>query len=100
MPINVRFNRRGFYHPAFGRMGRGSNAGKVYSLPDAFAVTGMLPFDAEIIDDPQLLETALEEEGQRKPIKPKLVDEVQLAKTEKAASARKPKATRPKASEE
>ena len=37
---------------------------------------------------------------QRKPIKPKLVDEVQLAKTEKAASARKPKAVRPKASEE
>lgn len=100
MPINVRFNKRGYYHPAFGRMGRGANAGKVYTLPDAFATTGMLPFDAEIIADPEQLEQVLEDEGQRKPIKPKLVDEVQLAKTEKAAAARKPRVQKAKASEE
>lgn len=92
MPIDVRFNKRGFYHPAFGRMGRGRNAGKVYTLPDAFATTGMLPFDAQIIDNGDELEKILEDEGQRKPIKPKLVDEEQLAKTEKAAASRKARA--------
>ena len=89
MPINVRFNKRGFYHPAFGRMGRAGNAGKVYTLPDAFATTGMLPMDVQLIEDPTELETILEEEGQRKPIKPKLVDEEQLAKTETAAASRR-----------
>ena len=89
MPINVRFNKRGFYHPAFGRMGRAANVGKVYLLPDAFATTGMLPFDAQLIEDPAELEKILEDEDQRKPIKPKLVDEEQLAKTEKAAEGRR-----------
>jgi hypothetical protein len=80
MSINVRFGKSGYYHPAFGRMGRGKSAGKVYVLPDAFAVPGALPSSAEIISDPDELEQVLEDEGQTKAIKPKLVDEVQLAR--------------------
>ena len=46
MSINVRFDKAGFYHPAFGRMGRGKNAGRVYTLPEFFAEEGKLPASA------------------------------------------------------
>lgn len=82
MSINVRFDKVGFYHPAFGRMGRGKNAGRVYTLPDFFAAEGKLPASAEVIEDKAQLEDILEEEGQTKPIKPKVVDEVQLKRAE------------------
>ena len=36
MPIKVRFSKNGFYHPAYGRLGRGKNEGRVYMLPDIF----------------------------------------------------------------
>lgn len=36
MAITVRFDKNGFYHPAYGRLGRGKNEGRVYKLPDAF----------------------------------------------------------------
>ena len=85
MPINVRFDKSGFYHPAFGRMGRGKNAGRVYSLPDFFAAEGKLPLTAEIIENKAKLDEILEEEEQAKPIKPKVVDEVQLQRAENAA---------------
>lgn len=85
MPINVRFDKVGFYHPAYGRMGRGKNAGRVYSLPDFFAAEGKLPASAEIIEDKEQLEEILEEENQPKPIKPKVVDEEQLKRSEQAA---------------
>jgi hypothetical protein len=85
MPINVRFDKVGFYHPAYGRMGRGKNAGRVYSLPDFFAAEGKLPASAEIIEDKEQLEEILEEENQTKPIKPKVVDEEQLKRSEQAA---------------
>lgn len=81
MPINVRFGKNGFYHPAFGRMGRGKNAGRVYTLPDFFVSEGKLPASVEIIEDKAQLEEILEEEGQTKPIKPKVVDEVQLKRS-------------------
>ena len=94
MPINVRFDKVGFYHPAYGRMGRGKNAGRVYQLPDFFATEGKLPVSAEIIEDKEKLEEILEEENQTKPIKPKVVDEEQLARSEqsaeKASSSRRP----------
>jgi hypothetical protein len=86
MPVNVRFDKNGFYHPAFGRMGRGKNAGRVYSLPDFFVKDGHLPATAEIIEDKSKLEEILEEEGQPKPIKPKVVDEVQLKRSEDAGA--------------
>lgn len=82
MPINVRFDKVGFYHPAYGRMGRGKNAGRVYTLPDFFADEGKLPVSAEVIADREQLEEVLEEEGQTKPIKPKVVDEEQLKRSE------------------
>jgi len=85
MPINVRFDKVGFYHPAYGRMGRGKNAGRVYALPDFFAAEGKLPASAEIIEDKEQLEEILEEENQTKPIKPKVVDEEQLKRSEQAA---------------
>lgn len=85
MPINVRFDKVGFYHPAYGRMGRGKNAGRVYTLPDFFATEGKLPGSAEIIEDKEKLEEILEEENQTKPIKPKVVDEEQLKRSEQAA---------------
>jgi hypothetical protein len=84
MSINVRFDKVGFYHPAYGRMGRGKNAGRVYALPDFFADEGKLPRSAEVIRDKQHLEEVLEEEDQKKPIKPTVVDEEQLRRTEQA----------------
>jgi len=85
MPINVRFDKVGFYHPAFGRMGRGKNASRVYSLPDFFADNGKLPASAEIIEDKAQLAAILEEEEQTKPIKPKVVDEEQLKRAQAPA---------------
>lgn len=82
MPINVRFDKSGFYHPAYGRMGRGKNAGRVYTLPDFFAAQGKLPRSADIIEDKEKLEEILEEENQTKPIKPKVVDEEQLKRAQ------------------
>lgn len=94
MSINVRFDKVGFYHPAYGRMGRGKNAGRVYQLPDFFATEGRLPASAEIIEDKVRLDEILDEEDQTKPIKPKVVDEEQLARSEKSvdrsASSRRP----------
>jgi hypothetical protein len=87
MPINVRFDKAGFYHPAFGRMGRGKNAGRVYSLPDFFGNEGKLPASAEIIEDKAKLEEILEEEEQAKPIKPKVVDEEQLKRAQAPTTA-------------
>ena len=84
MPINVRFDKNGFYHPAYGRMGRGKNAGRVYTLPDFFSGEGKLPASAEVIADKEQLEEILEEENQTKPIKPKVVDEEQLKRAERA----------------
>lgn len=101
MAIRVRFDKNGFYHPAFGRLGRGDHRGDIYSLPDQFAeqedivvpvmdpttrpprqigerkVTRFkyLPVSAEIIDDDRMAEIVekAEEEGQTPPkaIKPK-----------------------------
>lgn len=88
MPINVRFDKAGFYHPAYGRMGRGKNAGRVYALPDFFGAEGKLPASAQIIDSKAELEEILEEEEQPKPIKPKVVDEEQLKRSEAAAQSK------------
>ena len=87
MSINVRFDKNGFYHPAYGRMGRGKNAGRVYTLPDFFKTEGKLPLSAQVIADKEQLEEILEEEEQPKPIKPKVVDEEQLKRAETAATA-------------
>ncbi len=87
MPINVRFDKNGFYHPAYGRLGRGKNAGQIYSLPDFFGETGKLPLSAMIIEDKEQLEDVLEEEEQKKPIKPKVVDEDQLKRAQSSKPA-------------
>ncbi len=89
MPINVRFDKNGFYHPAYGRLGRGKNAGHIYSLPDFFGDEGKLPLSATIIEDKEQLEDVLEEEEQKKPIKPKVVDEEQLKRAQSATTAPK-----------
>jgi hypothetical protein len=86
MPINVKFDRAGFYHPAYGRMGRGKQANQIYTLPDIFKTAGMLPSTAEIIE-PEELPELLEELEQAKPIKPKVVDEAQLKVAERTAKA-------------
>lgn len=36
MPIRVRFDKNGWYHPAYGRLGRGKFANTIYVLPDMF----------------------------------------------------------------
>jgi len=82
MTVKVVFAKNGFYHPAFGRMGRGDkNSGRVYELPDVFKEKGMLPRSAKIIEDKDDLEAALEEAGQTKAVKPKVIDEAQYDKT-------------------
>ena len=105
MTINVVFDKNGFYHPAFGRMGRTErNRNKVYALPDIFGEPGNLPSTAKIISDPEQLEEFLEDNDQLKPEKPKVVEPVELEKlkalTEKRrqdllASKKKPKKADP-----
>jgi len=85
MSIDVRFDRAGFHHPAYGRMGRGKQAGLLYTLPDIFAKPGMLPVSAEIVSKDELPDL-LEELEQTRPIKPKVVDEAQLERAQKAAA--------------
>ena len=115
MAIKVRFDKAGFYHPAFGRLGRGdANRGRIYQLPDQFAEretyqvknnkTGevvreierykFLPSTAEIIDDvrlEELKEEALEaDEPEPKVTRPKIADEDELNKITGRGSERKP----------
>jgi len=75
MTIKVVFGKNGFYHPNFGRLGRGdNNRGKVYTLPDEFAEKGMLPTSARILESEEEVSEALEEAEQKVPEKPKMVD--------------------------
>ena len=107
--IRVRFDKNGFYHPAYGRLGRGANVGVVYEMPDEFAATEdvvvpvmdrntrppkqigertitqrlLLPSTAEILDDTrwsQEKEQAIEQ-GRPDPttVRPKVVDADELA---------------------
>lgn len=108
MSIKVRFDKNGYYHPAFGRLGRGKNAGRVYVLPDEFGQREivevevrdpktkevvevrkkerfkLLPRTAEIIDEDrmeELKDEALEHgEDPPKPIKPRVVGKEHLEK--------------------
>lgn len=92
--MKVRFSKNGFFHPAFGRMGRGKQAGDVYELDDEiFGADGALPKSAEIIDDMPAdeLDLLLEEQGQRRTHKPKPIDDVQLKKAKERAKASKTK---------
>lgn len=36
MAIRVQFDRNGWYSPVFGMLGRGDNAGAIYTLPDVY----------------------------------------------------------------
>ena len=89
MAINVMFDKNGFYHPVYGRLGRGRNQGRVYALPDEFATNGMLPATATIVEDEDELEDILEEEGQRRPTKPQVLNEEQAEKITGAGRKRK-----------
>ena len=88
--MKVRFSKNGFYHPAFGRMGLGKNAGDIYDLPEIFRASGMLPSSAEILDDKPAedVEELLERQGQKRPHKPKVVDESQFEKAKEMAAKR------------
>ena len=98
MPITVRFSRRGCYLPAFGRLGMGENAGRIYELHDLYAAPGMLPKDAEILDglDDEAFEELLEDVDQDRPFRPRAdKDELERAAAQaknKSASAKKKKA--------
>jgi hypothetical protein len=113
MPIQVRFDKHGWHHPMFGRLGRGSNAGRIYTLPDHFGeeetitvpimdptsrpprqvdemkVTRFkyLPRTAEIIDSERLEELIEEAEdaGEEppKPVKPRVSE---MAKDEETVA--------------
>lgn len=107
--IRVRFDKNGFYHPAYGRLGRGANAGTVYELPDEFAAEQeiavpvmdrntkppkqigermmtqrlLLPSTAEILDDDRWRseKEAAVEQGLPDPVtvRPKVADPDELA---------------------
>lgn len=49
--MKVKFDKHGFYHPAFGRLGRGNNKGAWYSLPAVFG-------EKETIDVPLMDNTS------------------------------------------
>ena len=38
MPIKVRFDKNGFHSSVYGRLGRGKNEGRVYTLPDEYGI--------------------------------------------------------------
>lgn len=108
MTINVQFGKNGFYHPAYGRLGRGGNKNAIYQLPDEFAKTVTrevpimdhtskpprqvgekeitryqhLPSSATILDEDdihELTEEALDAgEEPPKPKRPKVVEPTQL----------------------
>jgi hypothetical protein len=97
MPISVKFDKNGFHHPIYGRMGRGRFAGMVYILPEEFAAKGMLPSTAVILESDEA-EDLLEETGQRKAIKPAVLDaeryeRVIKTKQPKASGSKHPKLT-------
>ena len=88
--VAVRFPRKGFYHPAFGRLGVGEDADTIYDLPDNFADPETLPKGTEIIEDPDELDEALDENEQKAPAKVKLASdakETMPAKKRKTAQA-------------
>ena len=88
MTIKVIFSKRGFYSPLFGRMGHGDKfRGTVYELPDAFKEPGMLPKSVQILDE-DAIEEALEENDQKKPIKPPVLDAEGLKKATAGAGKR------------
>lgn len=122
MAIRVRFDKNGFYHPSFGRLGRGKDAGTVYRLPDMFAETETykvaimdptskppkkvgekeitrykhLPRTAEILDD-EAWEGIVEEAAQLNEPEPKAITPTISELTDKdpeeaAGAAKKPKA--------
>jgi len=95
--ITVQFSKNGFYHPAYGRLGRGRNVNKVYSLPDAFGEPGRLPSTTRILERDDLPEI-LEEEEQAAPIRPKVVDEEQLRRVTAAAPTAAPTRVGPQTS--
>lgn len=35
--VKVKFDKNGYYHPAYGRLGRGKNVDQIYEIPAAFA---------------------------------------------------------------
>ena len=115
MAIKVRFDKAGFYHPAFGRLGRGdANRGRIYQLPDQFAETEVfevkhnktgevvrkmerfkfLPSTAEILDDnrmEELKEEALDaDEPEPVVTRPKVADPGELQKVTGRGSEKKP----------
>lgn len=97
MAIQVQFDKHGWYHPAFGRLGRGDkNRNVVYTLPDAFGEEGRLPATAKVIEAEEL-DDVLEELEQAKPVKPKVADEDALEKVVAPGAGRRAKA--PTASE-
>lgn len=84
--IFVRFDKQGFYHPAYGRLGRGKAEGFIYRLPAEFGTPGELPSSAEILDRSgaeRIVEESTDEDGKPELAirKPKVVDEEQLDRT-------------------
>lgn len=119
MSIKVRFDKHGFYHPAYGRLGRGDkHRGQIYQLPDEFAEVieeqydvrdprtkevietrtrkryRHLPMSAEILDEDgiaQAIEEA-EDAGEKPPqiVRPKVADDAELRKVTGRGTAPQP----------
>ncbi len=115
MAIQVQFDKNGWYHPAFGRLGRGDQNGKIYELPDVFGqkeevtipvmdrsskpprkiderkVTRykLLPSTVRILgkeDMDELVEEARDaNEPEPKPVRPRVADSAELDKAKKTA---------------
>lgn len=115
MAIRVQFDKNGWYHPAFGRLGRGDNKGRIYELPDAFGkkeeitvpvmdrsskpprkiderkVTryALLPSTARILDEDDMEALAEEardaNEPEPKPVRPRVADKAELDKAKAVA---------------
>ena len=84
VPVRVKFDNNGFYHPSYGKMGKGRNLGVIYTLPSFFR-------DEETISvehrDPKTQAVSIKKVTRRKhlPASAQIIDEEQLQELREVA---------------
>jgi hypothetical protein len=104
MAIRVRFSRDGWYHPAFGRLGRGKGTDVIYRLPDQFGEeeTIVVPIMDHTSKPPRQVSEKEITRYKYLPESAHTIDDEEFADLEEAAESEneaKPKAITPKTAE-
>jgi hypothetical protein len=105
MAIRVRFSRDGWYHPAFGRLGRGKGTDVIYRLPDQFGETETIevPVMDHTTKPPRQVDKKTITRYKFLPESVHIIDDEAFAEMEEEAEAEneeKPKAITPKTAED